>query len=56
MAHNLRDKTLHAAYAERVGVVYLLEKRSIDVYNIFSYLVCSGLSSILANRNAGNHD
>ena len=60
------DKTLRAAYAERVGVVYLLEKRSTRFYNIFSsvswwvlqisYLVCSGLASFLANREAGNHD
>jgi len=31
----LWDKTLSAAYAERVGVVYLLEKRSTRFYNIF---------------------
>ena len=50
----LWDKTVPAAYAERVGVVYLLENSLTRFYNIFSsvswsvlqisYLVCSAFS------------
>ena len=31
----LWDKTPSAAYAERMEVFYLLEKRSVEVYNYF---------------------
>ena len=51
---NLWDKTVPAAYAKRVGVVYLLENSLTRFYNIFSsvswsvlqisYLVCSAFS------------